>query len=80
VTPKRRAAQFRANAANCERRAKDTHHPKIAGEFRFLAQRWRQLAAQVEAFQRIRWFSSESEFVMQHELLQTHRGTGALRR
>lgn len=80
MTPKRRAEQFRANAANCERRAKDTHHPKIAGEFRFLAQRWRELAAQVEAFSELASFSGDNEFLMQHQPQQVHPGTGVLRR
>jgi hypothetical protein len=50
MTPKGHAELFRANAGNCDRRAKDTDHPKIAGGFRLLARRWRELAAQVESF------------------------------
>jgi hypothetical protein len=50
MASKGQAEQFRVNAANCDRRAMDTHHSKIADEFRLLAQRWRELAAQVESF------------------------------
>jgi hypothetical protein len=50
MTSKARAEQFRANAANCDRHAKDSVNPTIAGALQRLAQQWREPAAQVESF------------------------------
>jgi hypothetical protein len=49
-TMKGRVEKFRASATDCDRLAKDTQHPRIADAFRFLARRWREIAAQVESF------------------------------
>jgi hypothetical protein len=47
--PKRaKSDQFRANADECERQARRARDPQVIAQFRDLAKRWRDLAAQVE--------------------------------
>jgi hypothetical protein len=47
-----RAAQFKANAVECENAAKAASHKDIKQSYLQMAHEWRVLASQVEALQR----------------------------